>query len=277
MPDTTPPPAEVPPEVIGHYAAGVERDRLAHGPGQLEFARTCEVIERYLPPPPAVVYDIGGGPGAYAHWLAGRGYAVHLLDAVPLHVAQALAAAGPAPLASAQVGDARRLPYADASADAVLLLGPLYHLTDAGDRLAAWREAGRVLRPSGVVVAAAVSRFASVLDGLREEFLADGAFARVVERDLRDGQHRNTTGHPAHFTTAYFHRPEELAAEAAAAGLRPVATLGVEGPAWLLGNFADWWADPARRDRLLWAVRAVEAEPALLGVSAHLLAVAAKG
>src|SRR5262249_59100842 len=170
--------------------------------------------------------------------------------------------------------DARWLPYADASADAVLLLGPLYHLTDRGDRLRAWREAGRVLRPGGVVLAAAVSRFASALDSLRTGFLDDPLFARMVDADLRDGVHRNPTGDPAYFTTAYFHRPEELRAEAEEAGLRHEATLGVEGPGWLLQDFDRWWADEARRARLLAGARAGEAEPALLGVSAHWLAVA---
>lgn len=269
----------IPPEIVAHYDAGVEQPRLAGGTGLLELARTQEIIDRSFPTAPAVVYDVGGGPGMYACWLARRGYAVHLLDPVPLHVEQALAASRldpDRPLAGATIGDARRLPYADTSADAVLLLGPLYHLTDRGDRLRAWREAGRVLKPGGVAVAAAISRFASALDGLRSGFLADPLFARMVEADLRDGAHRNPTGDPAYFTTAYFHRPDELRAEAEEAGLRHETTLGVEGPAWLLHDFETWWERPERRERLLGVVRALEAEPALLGASAHLLAVAHK-
>jgi SAM-dependent methyltransferase len=269
----------LPSEILAHYNAGVEQPRLASDTGRLEMARTQEVVERTFPPAPAVVYDVGGGPGAYGLWLARRGYTVHLLDVTPLHVEQALAASRQqpdAPLASATVGDARQLPYADASADAVLLLGPLYHLTDRGDRLCAWREAGRALKPGGVVLAAAISRFASALEGLRHGFLADPVFAHIVERDLRDGIHRNPTDNPMYFTTAYFHRPDELRTEAEEAGLRHEATLGVEGPGWLLHDFADWWDRPERRERLLAVVRALEAEPALLGVSAHLLAVARK-
>ena len=77
------------PEITAHYDAGVEHSRLAQGAGRLEFARTCDLIARHFPPPPAVVLDIGGGPGFYACWLARQGYAVHLIDAVPLHVDQA--------------------------------------------------------------------------------------------------------------------------------------------------------------------------------------------
>ncbi len=131
-----------------------------------------------------------------------------------------------------------------------------------------------MLKPGGVVLAAAISRFASTLDGLRLGLFDDPAFAAVAGRDLRDGQHRNPTGDPRYFTTAYFHRPEELKEEAEEAGLRHEATLGVEGPGWLLQDFDRWWDDQRRRERLLAVARALEAEPSLLGVSAHLLAVA---
>src|SRR5262244_2098789 len=134
-------------EVAAYYAQGIERDRLTAGQGALELARTQALLERYLPAPPAVVADIGGGPGRYAVWLAQRGYRVHLVDPVPLHVEQARAAARGRPgatLASAEVGDARALQLAEASVNAVLLLGPLYHLRKRADRLQALAEARRV-------------------------------------------------------------------------------------------------------------------------------------
>jgi SAM-dependent methyltransferase len=267
------------PEIAPHYELGVEEPRLSRGSGLLEFTRTCEVISRCFPRPPADVLDIGGGPGVYACWLARQGYRVHLVDAVSLHVEQARKASrsqADHPLAGAAVGDARRLDFADDRFDAVLLLGPLYHLTERADRLAAWREAGRLVRAGGVVLAAGISRFASTLDGLRGGMFDDPVFAAIAERDLLDGQHRNPGGDPRYFTTAYFHRPEELATEAQEAGLRHEATLGVEGPGWLLQDFDAWWSDAGRRARLLAVARALESEASMLGVSAHLLAVARK-
>jgi len=267
-------------EVAAYYARGLERDRLAVGQGALEFTRTQALLERYLPAPPAVVADVGGGPGRYAVWLAERGYRVHLIDPVPLHVDQALAAAGGrsgAALLSAEVGDARSLRLPDSSADAVLLLGPLYHLPERADRLQALTEARRVCRRGGGVIAAAISRFASTLDGLRGGYLEDPAFAAVAAGDLRHGRHRNPTGDPAYFTTAYFHRPEDLAAECAAAGLTHEATLAVEGAAWLLPDLDARLSDTRRRAALLAALASLETEPTLLGVSAHLLTVARRG
>jgi ubiquinone/menaquinone biosynthesis C-methylase UbiE len=264
-------------EIAAYYARGLERDRLAGGAGALELARTQLLLERYLPGPPAVVADVGGGPGRYAVWLAERGYHVHLVDLVPLHVEQARAAASARPgamLASAEVGDARALRLADASVDAVLLLGPLYHLRERPERLHVFAEARRVCRRDGVVIAAAISRFASTLDGLHRGYLEDPAFADVAAGDRRDGRHRNPTGNPAYFTTAYFHRPEDLAAECSAAGLTHEATLAVEGAGWLLADLDARLADEQRRAVLLAALATLEAEPTLLGVSPHLLAVA---
>ena len=261
-------------DIAAFYDQGLERDRLAAGTGALEFVRTQLLLERHLPPAPAVIADVGGGPGRYAAWLAERGYDVHLVDPIPLHVEQASLAAHARPLASARVGDARSLPLADESADAVLLLGPLYHLTARADRIRALAEARRVCRPGGVVIVAVISRFASTLDGMREGYLEDPAFAAVAEADRRDGQHRNPTRHPAYFTTAYFHHPEEPAEECRAAGLKAVTTVAVEGPAWLLADLDARLADDTRRTALLTALAAIESEPSLLGTSAHLLTIA---
>ena len=156
----------VPKEVGAYYASFPEEGRLASGSSRLEFERTKEILARVLPEAPARVVDVGGAAGAYSAWLAERGYEVHLVDAAPRLVEEARRrnARLAKPIASLSVGDARRLPQGDGSADAVLVMGPLYHLTAAEDRLAALREARRVLVPGGTVVVAAISRYASALD-----------------------------------------------------------------------------------------------------------------
>jgi ubiquinone/menaquinone biosynthesis C-methylase UbiE len=264
-------------EILAHYEEGLERDRLLRGgAGRLEYLRTRELLARYLPPPPVTVLDVGGGAGVYALPLAREGYSVHLIDPVPLHVDQAREASAlqrDAPLTSAEVGDARRLAWDDDSVDVVLILGPLYHLTSRDDRLKALREAYRVVRPGGVLAAAAISRFASTYDGLLRGFLEDPGFEEIVERDVREGQHRNPTGRLKWFTTAYFHHPEELRDEVIEAGFVVETLVGIEGPGWVLPDLDSWLKDPPRRSRLLEAVRRVEKEPSLLGASAHILLV----
>jgi ubiquinone/menaquinone biosynthesis C-methylase UbiE len=262
-------------EIASYYGLGAERDRLREPGGRLEFVRTQELLARFLPSPPAIVADVGGASGVYALPLAAAGYEVHLLDPVELHVEQVLAQARErgVPLAGARVGDARRLPYDDASADAALLLGPLYHLTDRAARLTALAEARRVLRPGGIIAAAAISRFASTFDGLARGYLADPRFERVVERDVDEGQHRNPDlqGRPEWFTTAYFHHPDELRGELEDGGFHVEALLAVEGP----GSFRpelEGWLEDERREVLLGTIRRVESEPSMLGASSHLLA-----
>jgi len=125
----------------------------------------------------------------------------------------------------------------------------------------------------GVVAAASISRFASTIDGLFNDFLADDEFGAIVERDIREGQHRNPTGRLGWFTTAYFHLPGELRGEAREAGLAVEGLFGVVGPAWNMPDLDAWLEDPRRRAKLMAALRRVETEPDLLGASAHLLLV----
>jgi len=266
-------------EIINHYATGYEANRLNGHGGQLERDRTRELLLRFLPAAPATILDIGGGPGGHACWLAKQGYEVHLMDIVPLHVEMAIASSGrqpEAPLASATVGDARSLSLNDESADALLLFGPLYHLTDKADRLRALAEAHRALKPNGTLFAVGISRFASTMDGLRAGFLKDSRFAVIVDQDLKTGHHHNPTDNPMYFMHAFFHHPDELRSEVADAGFRLRGMYGIEGPGWLARDFDEWWARPDYRERLLNIARALENEPSLLGISAHLMVVASR-
>lgn len=264
------------PEILAYYGLGKEEHRLAASLGRLERIRTWEIMERYLPPAPSRLLDIGGGTGVYALPLAGRGYRVHLIDPVPLHVerTRTLSRASETPLVSADVGNARCLDFPDASVDAVLLFGPLYHLTDRCDRLKALFEAQRVLVPGGLLLSAYISRFASACDGIQEGALRDPRFAAIVDRDLIDGIHQNPTDRTDWFTTAYFHRPEEVRPEIEEAGLRFDKLIGVEGPGWMNQDLDSWLDDGPARERLLHVLRQLETEPSLIGISAHMLAVA---
>jgi SAM-dependent methyltransferase len=266
------------PAIERFYELTFEESRLESGPSRLEELRTRELILRHLPTPPATVLDVGGASGVYAFWLAELGYDVRLIDASArlVGVARQRNASAPRPLAACTIGDARDLAEANESADVVLLLGPLYHLVEAGDRRQALNEAFRVLRGGGMLLAAAISRWASVLDGLSRDLLADDEFAHIVEGDLASGHHRNPSNKPDYFTTAFFHRPEDLQSEAGGAGFDVVGLYGIEGPAWMLPDFADRWDDEKRRDVMVRVARLIESEPAMIGVSAHMMVVGRK-
>ncbi|MBN1581431.1 MAG: class I SAM-dependent methyltransferase [Anaerolineae bacterium] len=265
--------------VLDYYDAYDEQARLSHAWGQIEYLRTQNIILRHLKPPPAVVLDVGGAAGRYACWLAREGYQVHLVDPVPLHIQQAQAASGAqpeAPIASYRLGDARDLAFDAAFADAVLLMGPLYHLVQARDRHQALQEAYRVLKRGGIVFAVGISRFASTIDGLASGYFLDPPFRQIMRRDLQDGQHRNPTGNPAYFTDTFFHHPQELRDEVTAAGFEMPALLAVEGISYMMQDFDHNWAVDNHREFLLELVAKTEQEPSLIGASPHLMCVAIK-
>jgi SAM-dependent methyltransferase len=259
--------------VRAYYERGEERGRLSDGRGQLEFTRTTEVLARRLPPPPAVIADIGGGPGRYALWLASLGYQVEHRDLMPLHVSQLRADAAGVPGVRAAIGDARELDLPDASADAVLLLGPLYHLASGADRAAAIGEAARVLRPGGPLFAAAISRWAARIDGIigSRLYRRYPAAPGVVDEAERTGVFPPL--HAGAFTS-YSHRPGDLRAELAEAGLEVTGLVSVEGPAMILPDLDARMADPADRAAVLEAARVLEGVPELAGFGPHLLATA---
>jgi SAM-dependent methyltransferase len=256
-----------------YYDLGKEIRRLDEPRGQLEFERTKEIILRHLPPPPAVVADIAGGPGRYTLWLASLGYQVRHRDLMPLHVRQLREAAGDDPRIQSAVADARELDLPSHSADAALLLGPLYHLSERRDRVRALTEARRVVRPGGPVFAAAISRWATRIDGILRARLYETVPAAEVEIAGLERTGRMPPLHPGSFC-GYAHRPAQLRAELVASGYRVTDLVSVEGPAVLLDDLGERLADDEGRRVVLETARAVERVPELLGIGPHLLATA---
>jgi SAM-dependent methyltransferase len=258
-----------------HYDRGRELGRLAEPYEQLEFERTKEIILRHLPPPPAVVADIGGGPGSYALWLARLGYQVMHRDLMPLHVEQLRQAASGTPRILTSVGDARQLDLASESADAALLLGPLYHLDRRKERLQALAETQRVVRPGGPVFAAAISRWATRMDGILRLRLYETIPGAEAELAAIERTGRLPPLGPGSFC-GYMHRPRQLRAELAASGFQVIDLVCVEGPAYLLDDLAERLADDEGHRVVLETARALERVPELLGIGPHLLATARK-
>jgi SAM-dependent methyltransferase len=263
-------------QVLEYYERHTEWDRLADGRGRLEFLRTTEIVLRNLPPPPAVIADIGGGPGRYTLWLAERGYQVEHRDLVPRHVRELTQQARDLPGVRTAVADARDLDLADDAVDAVLLFGPLYHLSRRADRLRALAEANRIVRPGGPVFAAAVSRWAPrILAELHAQlYTRIPALGEEISRAERTGElPRLTQGS----WFGYCHRPQQLRAELNAAGLDVADLVSVDVPALLMADITERMNDPVDRAAVLDAARALERVPEMLGVGPHLLATAVRG
>jgi ubiquinone/menaquinone biosynthesis C-methylase UbiE len=272
-------PAEDLKNIVAFYEQADETGRLLTPMGRVEFERSKEIVKRHLPSPPAVVLDVGGASGRYSLWLAGEGYEVHLIDPVPRLVEEARRASRNQPgaaIKSLRVGDARDLDFADSTADAMLMFGPLYHLAEPEGRRKALREAHRVLKAGGLLFAAGISRFASAIDGLINGLIIDPEFAKIVKHDLTDGRHRNPTGNLNYFTDAFFHRPEELEAEIEAAGFQPLNLVAIDSFGYRIPNLEQYWNDAAQRQALLEILRRIESEPSLLGVGPHLMVVGQK-
>lgn len=259
------------------YQYNNEDARLLKPGGRLEFERLKRLIHPYLQSR-SVILDVGGGTGRYSLWLAEMGHQVHLIEPAAnlLQLAQKHNEGCAAKIASFSLGDARSLPVAESHADMIFLFGPIYHLTEKEERFKVLREALRALKPGGVVFALGISRFASLMDGLRKHWVKDKDFCDIVIEDLTSGFHRNITNHPAYFTEAYFHLPAELANEVALSGFKVERLVGVEGPAWLFSTLPELQENTDVWSTVLSYISKIEEEPSLLGASAHVLAIGRK-
>jgi S-adenosylmethionine-dependent methyltransferase len=240
-----------------------------------EAAITWRVLGQYLPPAPADVLDCGGGPGRYAIQLAQRGYAVTLFDLSPENLAYARgqAQAAGVTLQAYDLGDATDLGrYGDESFEAVLLMGPLYHLLEVEQRQQALQEARRVLRPGGTLFAAFINRYAGHIQAAIRDPLLPLKDAENSIKLLHTGKLTPEGVRPGGFV-AYMAHPTEVSALIWSAGFEHLETLSLEGLVGgyegevnaLQGEAWDTWLE------INWQVAR---DPSLFGASQHLLAVA---
>lgn len=264
------------PEIENFYTQTSEEVRLQLGLGPLEFERNKELIKSHLPTN-GVVIDVGGGPGAYAEWLSGMSYTVHLIDPVPKHIKQANKRAGnlKKPF-KAYLGEARKLPFTDESADVVILHGPLYHLQKKEDRLAAIQEAGRVLKKNGIILGFAINYAASTIAGLLNGFMHAPGFIDMCKQELLTGIHTPPKNMPGSLAEGFYHKPDQLIEEFNEAGVEFINIYAVEGIVWLDKKYFESRADAQKKEALMALLQITENDRALLALSPHMMIAARK-
>ena len=266
-------------DIRAYYAAFGQREwtRLERAEGFVEFTVTTATLEAHLPDRGCVL-DIGGGPGRYTEWLADRGFRVTLADLSPelLDIARSRLSARHASggtIAQIIEADARDLSrWPDASFDAVLSLGPMYHMPNADDRARAAAELARVVRPGGVVFVALMPWLAYVRRTIfladERRHLADAEFLTA----LRDrGEFFNDV--PERFTGGYGVRPDEVAPYFERYGFAARTLLSTHGLANGIEDelIAMRDADPGAYDAAMRLLIDTAADPSLLGLAGHLL------
>lgn len=275
--------------VLARYNAGIEKNRLRTGIGIIEFERTKEILLENLPKPPAVIYDIGGGYGEYSWWLASLGYEVHLFDLSETNIDMSSEMADEyrdCSLKSAIVCDARSVPCADKSADAILLMGPLYSITEFEERIAAIKESFRLLKDNGVLFSAALTPYSVLLpritayhddnSNIKNE-LDNPDVISIIERALCDGCYINPERRIANgLGSSHLHTAKELKDELLYGGFVTSAVHGVMGGAWLAPNLDELLEKEETKKVLMKTVRMLDMHEEIIGLSGHLLAVSRK-
>jgi ubiquinone/menaquinone biosynthesis C-methylase UbiE len=234
-------------------------------------------LDATLPPPPANILDCGGGPGRYALELTRKGYQVTLMDLSAHNLDFALEKARQANIEIANLiqGSAVDLScFADHSFDAVLMLGPLYHLLDAEERTRALLECRRVLKPHCRLFAAFISRYSAIRDLAKTHPDWIEMAAPFLQQLLLDGK-LPPRGIEPHEFIAYFVHPDEAADMLWEAGFEVNQEIGLEGLLSMIEDGVNQLSEPAFQ---VWADLnlQVAGDPSTWGGVEHLLVVATK-
>ena len=261
--------------IIDFYTQSSEETRLQSGLGPLEFLRNKELIARYLGAKPLDIADVGGGTGHYADWLSSLGHKVTLIDPVEKHIQKAKNRAKRSnTYFSVRLGEARSLPLETSSMDLVILHGPLYHLLTDVERIAALKEAGRVLKVGGIVLGFAITHSAFTIAALQNGMIHNSDIFDMCQEELLTGIHNPPSAFPGILAQAYFHKPTDLSIEFKRAGFQTKGIFAVEGIAWLDVKFFESWAIPEKRQRLMQLIKLIETDTNLFSLSPHLMVVA---
>lgn len=254
------------------YNKASEETRLEKGMGIFEFERIKELIEKHISIANSTIIDIGGGTGKYAEWLATKNHTVHLIEPVAKHIklAEKRAKKLKNPF-SVTKGEAKTIPFKDNTADLVILHGPLYHLQNREDRVAAINEAKRVVKKDGIILGFAINATASAVVGLMNGMIHANSFFEMCKKELTTGIHDAPKDFPFLLADAFYHKPQDLKAEFLEQNLTFINIFAVEGMIWLDNEYFANMLDKKKSKTLKQLQKLTENDEYLLPFSPHMM------
>jgi SAM-dependent methyltransferase len=262
-------------DIAAYYNNDPQREHFRLERHQLEYDLTWRYLNRYLPMQGSIL-EIGAATGRYTVDLARRGFTITAVDmsaALLEECRKNVVAAGRASQVQFVAADARDLSeLSDTKFDAVLLMGPLYHLVDEADRTAALNQAFERLKAGGGIFSSFISRFGVLADLLRDnpEWIEDQKRAWSL---LQSG--RRPDGYPPGGFRGYFAGVNEIAPLHEAVGFETLVVAGVEP---VISADDESYNSLQGSQRQLWMdlLYAISTEPSIMGVSRHLLYIGRK-
>ena len=262
-------------DIAAYYNNNPENEHSRLERHQLEYELTWRYLDQYLPGQGSIL-EVGAGTGRYTLELARRGYAVTAVDLSQQEMAlcrSALAEAGLERQVRLVLADARDLSaVTERGFDAVLLMGPLYHLVVEPDRRAALQQVKERLKEGGLLFSAFISRFGILCDLIKNVpgWIEGQAEVRSV---LEKG--RSPDDYPRGTFRGYFAKAAEIAPLHEGLGFESLILAGVE-PAIAADD--ESYNKLQGRERSLWLDLLYETstEASLLGASRHLLYIGKK-
>jgi SAM-dependent methyltransferase len=262
-------------DISAYYNSDPDREHFRLDRHQLEHDLTWRYLERYLPTQ-GTILEIGAATGRYTLELAKRGYQVTAVDFSALLLEEcrkSIVVNGLESRVHFLIADARDLSEVTKRGyDAVLLMGPLYHLIRETERKQALKEAFARLRKGGVLFSTFISRFGIMGDLLRDipNWIEDEAGVRsLLEKGHRPDEH------PRGGFRGYFARVSEIAPFHEAIGFETLAVAGVE-PGISADDESYNRLTGKQRQQWLDLFYKISTEETIIGASRHLLYVGRK-
>jgi S-adenosylmethionine-dependent methyltransferase len=257
------------------YSSSLQEEHSRLERHQLEYDLTWRYLDAYLPSQGNIL-EVGAATGRYTLELAKRGYtltAVDLSAALIEKCRQRLKDEGLERQVRLVIADARNLrEVTEKRFDAVLLMGPLYHLIEKADRTLALKEAFDRLRAGGIIFSSFISRFGALSDLIKNvpEWIEDQPKAWSL---IKKG--KRPDGYPRGGFRGYFARASEIAPLHKAVGFETLVVAGVEP---VIAADDESYNKLQEKQRQLWLDLLFELSPerSILGASRHLLYIGKK-